>query len=192
MQVRNDSGDVIPAFAAMRVTGVVEVKKETVFTVDQQDTSDAPVLINGPTPIAVWDEDHPDYGVAQPGPIVAAYFDTADSPAVGDELGPEDGEWKLTAAGSGWVYLGALADENVGLFQASGGGVLFENSITDEAIGKGGVGTVSIQDVASDGTETDTGRNVEARNRYADVAVGKKVGLVRKNGVWFLIAAECE
>ena len=72
-----------------------------------------------------------------------------------------------------------------------GRGVLFENGITDEAIGKGGVGTVSIQSVAEDGTETDTGRNVEARNRYADVAVSKKVGLVKKKGVWFLIAAEC-
>lgn len=116
-QVRNDSGETIPAFAVMRVTGVVEVKQETIFTVDQQDTSDAPVLINGPTPI-------PDgeYGVIQPGPIFAAYFDSAASPAVGDELGSEDGEWKLTTAGSGWVFLGALTDEAIGLFRQEGGG----------------------------------------------------------------------
>lgn len=116
-QVRNDSGETIPAFAAMRVTGVVEVKQETVFTVDQQDTSDGPVLLNGPTPIPV-----NGYGVIQSGPIVAAYFDTVASPSVGDELGPEDGEWKLTAAGSGWVFLGSLGSEKIGLFRQSGGG----------------------------------------------------------------------
>lgn len=139
--VRNDSTAVVPAFAAMRITGVVEHKRRTAFTVAKPDGSDGPHLINGPVPLGATGDGR--YGEAQDGVIVSAFYDTADAPDVGDELGPENAEWKLTSSGGGWVFLGALSGENIGLFRQAGGGGTFFGKADVPGIDAGAVGTVS-------------------------------------------------
>jgi hypothetical protein len=178
MQVRNGTfGGTIPAYAVMRVTGVVEVKKETLLTIDQQDASDGPVVFNGPEPIPGGG-----YGIAQSGPVVVAYFDSAPGPAVGDELGPVDGEWRLTADGVGWTFLGSLGDENIGIFQMRGASSIeVKIGKPDADIAKGASGTVSIWE-GEPGSEVDTGDNETATAKARGVTSGKFVTLTRLPG----------
>lgn len=61
---------------------------------------------------------------------------------------------------------------------------------TDAAIAKGASGTVSIWSGA-EGSEADTGVNVTAYNRFANVAIAKWVLVVSIQGRLYLAAAEC-
>lgn len=61
---------------------------------------------------------------------------------------------------------------------------------TDSAINKAASGTVSIWDGA-EGSEADTGVNVTAYNRFANVSSGKWVWVMSKRGRLYLTAAEC-
>lgn len=61
---------------------------------------------------------------------------------------------------------------------------------TDAAIAKGTSGTVSVYS-GPPGSETDTGRNVTAFNRFANVGSGKWVLVVTIAGRRYLSAAEC-
>lgn len=61
---------------------------------------------------------------------------------------------------------------------------------TDGAINKGASGTVSIHD-GTEGSEADTGVNVTAYNRFANVSSGKWVWVFSKRGRLYLTAAEC-
>ena len=49
---RNDSGEEIPAFAAMRITGVAMVDDQIVVTVNKPNSSTFETLINGPQAVA--------------------------------------------------------------------------------------------------------------------------------------------
>jgi hypothetical protein len=61
---------------------------------------------------------------------------------------------------------------------------------TDAAIAKGASGVVSVWD-GVEGSESDTGVNVTAYNRFANVAISKWVMVASKRGRLYLIAAEC-
>ena len=60
---------------------------------------------------------------------------------------------------------------------------------TDEPIGKGECGTVSIW-AGPQTAEVDTGEDVVALNKFADVGAGKWVW-VEGGGEWELTACEC-
>lgn len=62
---------------------------------------------------------------------------------------------------------------------------------TDAAITKGNSGTISVYQGTTKGSETDSGVNVTAYNRFADLASGVWVHVEWINGGWELTAAEC-
>lgn len=62
---------------------------------------------------------------------------------------------------------------------------------TDASHAKGASGTVSIYAGATAGSESDTGVNVTAWNRFADVDSGKWVHVTWRGNGWDLSAAEC-
>src|SRR5690606_9448074 len=95
--VLNQSGENIPAYAAMRVTGATQLLGDYVVTVGKPDGSGGPHLFNGPTVIGAGK-----HGQAQPGPVVSAWFDTTDTVPVGEQFGPVSGEWRLAPGGAGW------------------------------------------------------------------------------------------
>lgn len=61
---------------------------------------------------------------------------------------------------------------------------------TDAAISKGSSGTVSIWS-GTPGSETDTGDNITAFNRFANLGSGKWVACSPINGHYYLTSAEC-
>ena len=61
---------------------------------------------------------------------------------------------------------------------------------TDAAHNKSASGTVSLWGGAL-GSETDTGINVTAYNKFANVLTGRFVMVVHTGHGWYLIAAEC-
>jgi hypothetical protein len=105
-----------------------------------------------------------------------------------------DGETDyLTTGTSGtarivWKASGTGQRLGIVLLNATGGVMLGK---TDEAIAKGTTGTVSIY-AGESGTETDTGNNVECKNRFADVDTGKWVAFTLIGSFHYLIAAECD
>lgn len=87
--VLNDSGEVIPAFAIMQITGV---NRDDVVIVNKCDEDSAKLfLINGGAVIGI--DDH-GVGYAPMEMPYWVYYDTSDgTPANGEQWGPAAGEW---------------------------------------------------------------------------------------------------
>lgn len=117
---RNDSGETVPAFALMRVTDVVARSGQPLFVVEKPNGEDGPHLVNGPTPAP--SADGVNFGEAQDRVLVAGYFDDAGTPAIGDDFGPVDAEWRFSPDGTGWTFLGAVSGQVIGVFERAGGG----------------------------------------------------------------------
>lgn len=102
--VRNDSGEEVPAFACMQVTGTVESGGQNYIKVNKPtDTNgdDGRYLFNGVAPIEAGG-----YGVAYDGPFVRMLTDGS-SITVGDLWEPEIGQWTVTPGGTQFSAVGA-------------------------------------------------------------------------------------
>lgn len=168
MQVRNDSGEIIPAYGIMRITGVVVVKQQAIITVGKPNTyggRDGRYLVNEAYPI-----ESGGYGEAQRGPYVSVHFDTGDAaiPGVGDLWGPVDGSWKAKRYVPGFRIVGLPeAGENiVTALMAPMMSVLIK---TDASHAKGASGTCSIYHGNTPGSEFDSTYNLTAWNRFVDL-----------------------
>lgn len=186
---RNDSGETIPAFAVMRVTGAAGLGSIPVITVAKPSTDfKRRYLVNGPFPVSgasgqyvfglgTWAEQ-------------SAYvlYDDANTPAYGEEWGPSSGSWKIKKYRYGFHIIGGATGgetDRVGCFQT----VVNEfYGQTDGTLNKGSTATVSI----FDGNNADTTDNLATvNNRYGNVATTKKVTVRYHGGVPQVVAAEC-
>ena len=109
LEYRNDSGERIPAFGIVRITGVVVPEPGRVLlTVAKPDAYGCQLqcAVNGPVPI---DADR--YGVCARGPFVAALYDTGDgTPAVGQKWGPLQAVEEGTSHGVRMIPDGVIGD----------------------------------------------------------------------------------
>jgi hypothetical protein len=184
--VTNSSGEEIPAFACMQLAGFTlaadnsyayDAVKPTRFGAQYQH------VFNGPTPIPIGKT-----GVAVSGEMVAALYDTADGDVNPlESLGPRSGSWKLRRNTGGFASGSALATEVVRVISQP---LLSVIGKTDGEIFKTTTGTVSVYwrnygDSIS--TLTDTGVNVTAISRYANVESGKYVQLTWMPWEWWEI-----
>jgi hypothetical protein len=102
---RNDSGEEIPARAVIQITGSVTLANgEIVLKADKPDTAGlaGEHYVNGP--MSVIDGG---YGrcIVPVSPTWVSY-DTAATPAFGENWGPQDGSFKIATAGSGILIVG--------------------------------------------------------------------------------------
>jgi hypothetical protein len=102
LPAKNVSGEDVPAFAVVRITGFTD---EGVFEVDKPDGSDAEYALNGPGPMSATGygtvtRDYPNWALFDDGP------DDDEFPAVGEEWGPEEDSWKLHSGGTGFAIHG--------------------------------------------------------------------------------------
>lgn len=105
--VHNDSGETIPAYACMQVTGTEEIGDQNFLLVDKPvDTNgDAgSFLFNGPREIADNEE-----GIAQFGPVVRAFKDTGTVTA-GEHWIPVSGQWYIAQDDAGQFVAAGLDD----------------------------------------------------------------------------------
>lgn len=191
LEYRNDSGETIPAYGIVRITGIIipepgrvllTVAKPNVYGCQYQ------CAINGPVPIGAGK-----FGNCSRETFAAALYDTADGPpGIGERWGPRDGTWKLRRNTGGFAVVGTTKAAT-GLVLVQPAPMLSFVGKTDIAHAKGVTGTVSIH-AGTLGSETDTTADMTGvYNRYADVASGKWVRC-EWNGQyndWELVAAEC-
>jgi hypothetical protein len=184
---RNDSGETIPAYAAMRVTGVVTAASVPVITVAKpSSTFQGLYLVNGPLPVASSGE-IPSFGTwaDQAGFVL---YDDANTPAMGEEWGPYDGSWEIKKYRYGFTILGGAtggSTDIVGVVQRQVHVVFGKSSA---GITAGSNGTVTIYD----GNQTTTGHNISATNR-TEIAIGANTWCEASwfGGTWFAKPWEC-
>lgn len=107
--IKNTSGERIPPFAAMEVsyTGTSGVSldslKNVLWSVKKPTSAGAAdssrIIINGSQWIEI-----SGYGSGWFQSKGLVLFDSSDAPAIGDAVGPVDGEWAMAVGGSGWKY----------------------------------------------------------------------------------------
>lgn len=73
---------------------------------------------------------------------------------------------------------------------ASFGGLEAVLGKTNASHAKGADGTINVY-TGTAGSETDSGSDITAHNKFGDVASGKWVICLKINSQWYLIAAEC-
>jgi hypothetical protein len=187
---RVDATETVPAYGLLRVTGMVEVDGRKVYKIDKPNTTFSRLyLVNGPDEITyrsgstgygwgtwLW---HADY----------VLYDTGNTPAFGDSWGPQDGTWTIKKYRYGFTIMGGNAGTG-----AASRTIAVQSEVkefwgqTDAAITKGSSGTISVYD----GNDADTSINVSSvKNKFANVAITKKVKAHWLGGSWYLDAAEC-
>lgn len=113
LPVLNSSGETVPAFALMRVTGV-DTSSGSLIVGKPNADNQTNLLVNGPCEIPSGLQGIGMWGV----PAVVCY-DTGDgTPVAGDEWGAESGGWKLRNAKTGYIVSGVLGTGFVSVMHA--------------------------------------------------------------------------
>lgn len=183
MRFRNDSGEEIPAFGVMRVTGIETVGGRASAIVAKPSSSFERLYLVNTYRVAA---DGIGEGTWLSEANYVLYNTGSGTPAYGESWGPKSGQWTLEKYYYGFTILGGNTSGRTGAIQHQVNGM---RGVTDAAIAKDATGTVSILD--GNGAGVDTGWNITARNRYANVAITKDVDVVWRGGSWDMVAAEC-
>lgn len=184
---RNTSGEEIPAYGVMRVTGAEVKAGLPIITVAKPSTTFQRLyLVNGPLRVG---SDTNARGVGTWLYEAGYVLYESGTPAVGESWGPKASQWSLAKWRYGFTIQGATAGSGAtARVLAKQAEVNAFIGVTDAAIAKGSSGTVSIYD----GNSADTSDNMASvLNRYAAVAITKKVDVSWRGGTWCLTAAEC-
>jgi hypothetical protein len=185
---RNDSGETIPAFAVMEITGTVTVDSAVLFTVEKQGTElNRFMLVNGPDTVSTSQIYGTGSFVDLPDRVL---YDSADgTPAAGQVWGPYPGSWALRRHMYGFRILGE-ADTN-GTHVRCLQDPIFTGVLgkTDASHAKSATGTVSVW---KGDHSADSGANISSvYNSFALVASGKWVHVGWTAETPALLAAEC-
>lgn len=191
-EFRNDSGEEIPAFACMRVTGAEVVSTGRVaLTVGKPNTFGAQYnhVFNGPLKVA-----NGKYGLCTRSDGAAALYDSADgTPAFGESWGPRDATWKLKKNTGGFV-VEIVTNSTQALASVKPQPFLMFKGQTDASHAKAATGTISIFYGTGVGTDT-TVNMTSVYNAFGNVATTKAVTCRWEGDIagtkWTLISAEC-
>jgi hypothetical protein len=153
---RNDSGETIPPYACMQVTGTVEVGGQNYFTVDKpadEDGTSGAYLFNLRRSVAA-DE----YGNGDAG--VETRSVTDGSVSAGDRVSPTTGSWKTKKDSAGLFIAGGADDISDDVFRlflqsggSSGGGSIIEFEITEASAASESTSS-SVSGSSSEGDST--------------------------------------
>lgn len=185
----NASGETIPPFSVMRITGCTNNYGEITFTVAKPNsTFQHDYLINGP--IAVRDTK---YGLgttlAQAGYV--AYRSGSGTPAYGEEWGAKNAQWTLEKNRPGFKIEGGIkSTAGVDAIVARQHLVTDLIGKPDSDIAKGATGTVSIY-MGAQGAEAVTEYDLTCSALGAAVTGSKWCVVFWRNGVWYVGPWEC-
>jgi hypothetical protein len=136
LQVRNDSGEVIPAFSVLRITGTVSVNSKIVYKVDKPNTTfERRYLVNGPVAIPVGK-----YGFANDGRFVDVEVDYT---TAGKNYGPSPGSWKLVYQRYGFELFDTPSSSQK--YRAIHEPISFVMGVASSGITAGGSGTMTVR-----------------------------------------------
>lgn len=179
-KAKNRTGEDIPAYSLVEVTGVeedslaFEIRKLSIAS----GTGFSPLATTGSVIIPAQS-----YGlITQDTPAVFSY---AGSASYGDLFGPATGEFELSKGKSGYVFVGSVA-EGVGLFTSLPYGII--RATASATITAGSSGTVA----------TLSGQSLQAKNWLTSTSIitSQKLiiapGAEEELGKWVIISAECD
>jgi hypothetical protein len=183
---RNDSGETIPAYSSVKVTGVVSGGARTTLTVSKPDSSATMFATTGPFSVPA-----DGYGSACVSVHRVAKF--TGSIASGNRCKPKSGDWVLEEDSSGqFVCLGVIdSTKSLGLFiqdQVSSGGVKLVKAPAGGIPGR--VGTLLGYATCTIWTEASSNRLIQASTDTITV-FNWTTSVVCKNGDRYGIAAWC-
>ncbi len=112
--VYNDSGEEIPAFGIMRMSGIDDLGVLKVAKPNTDGQTD--VLVNSPVPIPIGK-----YGQGHRNSPCAVYYDTANTPAAAETWGAAASSWKLTKNKAGGKIIGGVVSPIVTVGHNFGG-----------------------------------------------------------------------
>ena len=104
VKVKNDSGEIIPAFACMRITGVEDIGGQTCIKVEKPSSTDGEFLFNSQFAIAVPATGELGVGWAYRHGVVTMLGDEPTEP--GASYGPIVGSWQIEEGGDKFVVFG--------------------------------------------------------------------------------------
>lgn len=190
---RNESGEEVPKYAVMRITGVVTLGGQPVLKIDKPNDDPQQIyLVNGPVAVAHNSGGTPGRGI---GSFLwhADYvlYDTDETPAYGETWGPQDDTWTIKKNGTGFTILGGntgsgAASRTIAV-QGAGSATLYRGT-ADEDAAAGETRTVNRFDP---GTTDDSGEDDEVVYELGSVSEGDTVYYMREGDKLYAIAAEC-
>jgi len=190
IRFHNDSGETIPPFAVMRITGtnIAGTAPWRIKCGKPNTTFYRYYAVNCAAQCAVSDNSWCTM-LWDPGYVL---YDTGNTPAIGETWGPQDGTWTLKKGRWGFNIIagnaGSGATSKTLAVQHVVNHVLGK---TNASHAKSASGTVNLY-AGTLGSETQvTSMTVTAYNRFAAVGSGKWVHCSWVNGGWDLSAAEC-
>ena len=194
---RNDSGETVPAFAVMKVTGVVAAAARATLTCDKPDSDATMYVTNGP--FAVSDGAFGDCCVT-PHRIV----NYTGSLSAGDRCSPKVNDWVVEEDSGGLFAVVGVVDSNrslalVFLDQIAAGGMKLIKSPSGGIPGRvgtllGGVICDVWTEAATNQQIQDSGDQIKVMNwtTSAACANGDRYGIAAWcNGGWYIIAEDC-
>lgn len=177
----NNSGELVPAYAVMRVESIANEIHEIA---KPNTTFKCRYLVNGPDAVAI-----DGYGVG-------TWLENSDkvlydtgTPAIDEEWGAKSGQWSLAENRPGFLITGD-ADTTAMTVRAKQHLVTNLKGKPDSNISKGSTGTVSIW-MGAQGAEAVTEYDITCSALYAAVTASKGVVVWFESGVWYVGPWEC-
>jgi len=188
---RNDSGEEIPAFAAMRVTGVAMIDDQIVLTVNKPNSSTFETLINGPQAVAASGGDLPNVGSGYKYGILQAKVESGRT--LGETLKAKASSWELEDGTGPFIFLGYDTEYDCGLVRyaaSAGGGSTLYRFETTAAYTTGTSVAATIKTMA--GTTFASGATLKDPEAiFVGLASGAKGYCIAQGGEYFAIQALC-
>lgn len=173
----NDSGETVPAFGVMRITGYNATNRY--LTISKPNTSFTALYLINTTGRTV------PYQSTGSGRFLTgdehwgarwALYNPANTPAVGESWGVIPSTWWLGKNGPGFLILGGADGTKVSVLQHPPGQILVYND-SGGAIAAAGTNTVSVYGGVA-GSESDSGFNITVYNRSSVSWPSNKYGFV--------------
>lgn len=186
---RNDNAGTVPAHAVMRVTGMVQVDGAFyAFTTNKPDTTFYRLyLVNGsedvPTGVYGWGT-----WLWHGGTVL---YDTGNTPAIGEEWGPQNDEWSIKKYRYGFsIFGGNSGSGSTAKTYAVQTTVSVVYGQTQGAIDKGNTGTIEVYD--GNDTILHASTTLTVKNKFGDLEDNAKVTAKWCGGSWYLDAGDCD
>lgn len=180
---RNDSGEEIPAFAAMRVTGVQMLEDQAILVCNKPDSSAAEIIANGPQAVA-----DQDVGAAYKFGVVQVKAEVGIT--LGATVRAKASSWEVEAGSGPAVFLGYDTEYDCGLVRLGVGGATLFRFELNAAFPSGTSVSATIKSM--DGTTVNASINLQDPEAiFLGLADEAKGYCLLQGGVYYPIQAAC-
>jgi hypothetical protein len=185
IQFRNTTAEEVPAFGVMRITGVEMRDDMAVVTIAKPNTSDDPVLVNGPQSIPAGG-----YGSGYKYGILQVKAEAGLT--LGQSCRAKNASWEIEDGDGPFVFFGYDTQLNCGIARigGGGGGATLYRFETTAAYTSGTSVTATIKTMA--GTTLASGATLKDPEAiFLGMASGTKGYCIAQGGEYFAIQAAC-